>query len=194
MNIILQIWGGGFYLSHKILLAIAENKSLVSQRKLRIAGWLCFMIGVPAWLIILIEENDWIAASIELASLPVIFLGLYNAYHNNQKQNQLLKNIVKYFIATSITTGLGYSLFINSGITSLQQILEIFIMIGFLLGSYFLAQNKAIGWLMFAIMNLSMATLMLIHENIILFCQQLISLCFIIYGYSQARHKQATTS
>ncbi len=83
----------------------------------------------------------------------------------------------------AITLGLGYSLIDNGGITSISQILEIGVMIGFLLGSYLLAKNNRKGWLFFMIMNGSMASLMLIQEKQLLALQQLVSLSFVIYGF-----------
>ena len=57
-------------------------------------------------------------------------------------------------------------------------------MIGFLLGSYLLAQNNNKGWLFFLLMNGSMATLMSLQAKPLLATQQLVSLGFVLYGFS----------
>jgi hypothetical protein len=57
-------------------------------------------------------------------------------------------------------------------------------MIGFLIGSYLLAKSNVYGWLFFMLMNGSMASLMLIQHKPLLFGQQLVSLCFVIYGFT----------
>ena len=85
MDLLLQIWGGSCYLSNKILFSVAESQSESIKRKLKIFGWLTYLLGVPAWVIILVSHNDWIAASIEAGGIPAMLLGLYNTIHNHQK-------------------------------------------------------------------------------------------------------------
>ena len=74
MDIFLQIWGGGCYLLNKILLSRAEGKD--ESTKLRIWGWFVYLVGLPAWVIILVLKNDWIAATIEAGGAPAMLLGL----------------------------------------------------------------------------------------------------------------------
>jgi hypothetical protein len=79
--------------------------------------------------------------------------------------------------------GIGYSLYDFGGITSASQLLEMAVTLGFLLGSYLLAKNNSSGWLFFMLMNGSMATLMYLQNKPLLAGQQLLSLCFVVYGY-----------
>ena len=58
-------------------------------------------------------------------------------------------------------------------------------MLGFLLGSYYLAKNRANGWLFFMLMNLSMASLMFMQEKPILMAQQILSFCFVLYEFNK---------
>jgi hypothetical protein len=148
-------------------------------------------MGVPAWVAILISHQNWIAASIEAGAVPAMLLGLYNAYHENNKPNKIFNTLVTIATYSSLVFGLSYSLYHNAGITSLSQSLEVGMMLGFLLGSNYLARGNNIGWLFFMLMNLSTAALMLLHEKPILMVQQLLSLCFVIYGFNKARHKQS---
>jgi len=191
MDLVLQIWGGTFYLSNKILLALSESRTGPAKRKFNLSAWLTYLIGVPAWVAILVSHSNWIAASIEAGATPAMLLGLYNAYHDNKKPNKIFNNIVTVITYSSIIFGLSYSINHNSGITSTSQILEIAMMLGFLLGSNYLARGNNIGWLFFMLMNLSTASLMLLQEKPILMVQQLLSLCFVIYGYNKARLKQS---
>jgi hypothetical protein len=69
------------------------------------------------------------------------------------------------------------------GLVAVSQLLEISAMTGFLLGSYLLAKNDLNGWLLFMLMNGSMAALMFIQHKPILTVQQLISLGFVAYGF-----------
>lgn len=187
MEIALQIWGGGFYLVNKIFFALAEGKKQNLKRKLKIYGWAIYILGVPAWVIILFSEQNWIAASIEAGGVPSMLLGLYTVYKASTFPNKAFDTIASFFTYGSITLGISYSLLDNGGITSIFQVLECGVMIGFLLGSYLLAKNSIKGWLFFMLMNGSMATLMLIQHKPLLAIQQLVSLGFVIYGFRASK-------
>jgi len=186
MNLFLQIWGGSFYLSNKILLAIAESRPKKSKRLFRLAGWLLYILGVPAWVIILISQQNWIAASIEVGGVPSMLLGLYNVYEKEEISSKRFDIIARSVAYVSLALGLGYSIHENGGINSVTQLLELVIMTGFLLGSYFLARNNSSGWLFFMLTNGSMAILMFIQNAPILLIQQIFSLFFVCYGYTLA--------
>jgi len=142
-----------------------------------------YILGVPAWVIILIIKHDWIAASIEVGGVPAMLFGLFNVYKNSENPNRFFDIVASFFTYVFIIFGTSYSIFDYRGITSLSQLLEIGVMIGFLLGSYLLAKNKTYGWLFFMLMNGSMGTLMLIQNKPILAIQQAISFCFVVYGF-----------
>lgn len=190
MDLLLQIWGGSCYLANKILFSISESQNETIKRKLKIFGWLIYLLGVPVWVVILLSHNDWIAASIEAGGIPAMLLGLYNTIHNHQKVNHAFNTIVSLCTYSSLAFGLSFSIYLHGGITSLTQILEVGVMLGFLLGSYFLAKGNSNGWLMFMLMNISMASLMFIQEKPILMAQQILSLCFVLYGFSKSRSTQ----
>ena len=187
MDIALQIWGGSAYLANKILFAVAEGRGQELKRKLKIYGWTLYLFGVPAWVIILLSDQNWIAASIEAGGVPSMFLGLYTVYQNSPSPNSVLDRIASSVTYGAIMLGVSYSLLDYGGITTFSQLLEIGVMIGFLLGSYLLAKNKRSGWLFFMLMNGSMATLMIIQQKPLLAIQQVISLSFVIYGYFASR-------
>lgn len=186
MDIFLQIWGGGFYLSNKILFALAEGKDERRKRLFRIWGWLVYLLGVPAWVIILVGKQDWIAASIEAGGVPSMVFGLYTVFTATTNPHNLLDRCAALFTYFFIFVGVSYSINDYGGLTSLSQFLEIGVMIGFLLGSYFLAKNNTHGWLFFMVMNSSMSALMLLQGKPFLAVQQIISLTFVIYGYTMA--------
>jgi hypothetical protein len=184
MDIILQVWGGGFYLINKILFALAEGKNENTKRQLKLAGWTIYILGVPAWVIILISKHDWIAASIETGGVPSMLFGLFTAYQNAESPNKIFDIVASLFTYVFLILGVSYSVYDYGGITSVSQLLEIGVMIGFLIGSYLLAKNNSYGWLFFMLMNSSMASLMLIQNKPFLSVQQLVSLCFVIYGFA----------
>ena len=186
MDLVLQLWGGGLYLLNKVFFALAEGKAEATKRKLRIIGWTVYLLGVPAWVIILISKHDWIAASIEAGGVPAMLFGLLNAYKNTNSPNKVLDLIASLFTYAALVFGVSYSLYDYGGITSVSQLLEMGVMIGFLLGSYLLAKKNSYGWLFFMLMNVSMASLMLIQHKPLLSIQQLASLCFVIYGFTVA--------
>jgi hypothetical protein len=182
MNLILQIWGGFSYLINKILFSLAVNKPKEVQRKLKLSGWIIYILGVPAWVIILISEQNWIASSIEAGGIPAMLLGLHSVYKRNEHPHLLFDKIASIFTYGSIIAGVSYSLIDSGVITSFSQILEIGVMIGFLLGSYLLAKNNWLGWFFFMIMNGSMATLMFFQNKPLLAIQQLVSISFVLYA------------
>lgn len=187
MELILQVWGGGFYLLNKVFFAFAEGKEEKNKRQLKIIGWIIYLLGVPAWAIILISKHDWIAASIEVGGIPAMLFGLFTVYQNTGIPNKVFDFIASFFTYTFLILGTCYSVYDYRGITSVSQGLEIGVMIGFLIGSYLLAKSKSYGWLFFMLMNGSMGSLMLIQNKPILAVQQLVSLFFVIYGFTVAR-------
>jgi hypothetical protein len=184
MDIFLQVWGGGFYLLNKIFFALAEGKKEKIKRQLKIIGWVVYILGVPAWVIILVSKHDWIAASIEAGGVPSMLFGLFTVYQNCASPNKFFDNIAYIFTFIFLILGVSYSVYDYGGITSISQLLEIGVMIGFLIGSYLLAKNNSYGWLFFMLMNGSMASLMLIQNKPFLSIQQLVSLFFAIYGFA----------
>ncbi len=183
MDLLLQIWGGSFYLTNKIAFALAEGKTPKLKRQLKLFGWLVYILGVPAWVIVLSLKHNWIAASIEFGGIPAMLLGLISVYKNAKTPNKYLDVIAQIFTYTSVLLGTGYSVYSHHGITSISQVLEIGVMVGFLLGSYYMAKNKTYGWIFFMIMNGAMGSLMFIQNKPILAVQQCVSLCFVMYGY-----------
>lgn len=191
MEWILQIWGGGFYLLNKILFSVAEGQPAQRKRSITIKAWIIYILGVPPWVIILVGHQNWIAASIEAGAIPAMLLGLYNTYHSTSQQHgrvyRFFNRVVACCTYGSLLFGLSYSMIEYGGIVSVSQLLEIGVMMGFLLGSYALAKNNRIGWFFFMLMNLSMASLMLLQEKPILMVQQFVSLCFVVYALMQSR-------
>ena len=190
MDLLLQIWGGGCYLANKILFSVSESRAESIRRKLKVSGWLVYILGVPAWVIILVSNNDWIAASIEAGGIPAMLLGLYNTIHNHRRVNRAFNRVVSLCTYSSLVFGLSFSVYHHGGINSLTQVLEVGVMLGFLLGSYLLAKGNLNGWLFFMLMNSSMASLMFIQDKPVLMAQQLVSLCFVIYGAVKSRSNQ----
>lgn len=190
MNMSLQIWAAISYLSHRILFSFAESKPAATKRKMKIVGWVIFILGVPAWVIILASKNDWIAASVEAGGLPSMFLGLYNTIYHNKPSHKIWSRLVGIFTVCALFFGVFFSLRHHGSLHSLSQFLEIGVVVGFLIGSYFMAKDHINGWLFFMLMNISAASLMLLHGNFILMVQQLISLGFVMYGFWQARKQK----
>jgi len=182
----LQIWGGGFYLFNKIFFALAEDKEPDTKRRYKISGWIIYLLGVPAWVIILVSKHDWIAAAIEAGGVPAMLLGLLTVYQNRTSPHKGFDRLTALFTYAALILGVGYSIYDFGGLTSFSQLLEIGVMIGFLAGSYLLAKNNRCGWLFFMLMNISMGTLMLLQHKPILAAQQGLSLGFVTYGIVKA--------
>ena len=184
MDIILQAWGGGFYLLNKIFLALAEGKKPKTKRQLKIIGWIIYILGVPAWVIILFSKHAWIAASVEVGGVPSMLLGVLTAYRSDDSSNRALDLTASISTYVFLILGVCYSVYDYRGITSISQLLEMGVMFGFLAGSYLLAKNNSSGWLFFILMNGSMAALMFMQHKPLLSIQQLVSLGFVLYGFT----------
>jgi hypothetical protein len=188
IDLFLQIWGGIGYLLAKILLAFAEGMN--NSRKLRIIGWFSYLIGIPAWVILLAGKNNWVVAAIDLGSIPSMILGIVIAWKQNIHVNRKFDMFVRAFTFFMITLGTFYSIYYFHGITTFSQILEILITFGFLSGSYLLAKKNPVGWILFALMCTCMGILMFIQDKTLLVFQQGISLVVVIAGYIRAIQKR----
>jgi hypothetical protein len=186
MDIYLQAWGGVCYLLNKIFLSRAEGAR--DDGKWRVRGWVIYLVGLPAWVIILVFNRNWMAAAIEAGGAPAMLLGLMVATKGLKDSPRLLKKSAEAFAYGLLVVGMTYSLYDFGGITTFTQALEIGVMAGFLMGSYLLAKKNPTGWLWFMLMNASMGLLMTIQGKPILVAEQAISLCFDISGFARSRH------
>jgi len=187
LDLFLQIWGGTGYLLAKILLAIAEGKE--NGGRWRIVGWFSYLLGIPAWVILLAGKNDWIIAANDVGSIPSMILGIIIAWRQNKQANKIYETFVKYFTGFMIVMGITYSIYHFHGITTISQVLEILVIIGFLGGSYLLAKNNLNGWLLFSLMCICVVILMLMQDRILLAILQAVSLITTLIGYMRGKKK-----
>ncbi|MDR0722459.1 MAG: multidrug transporter [Treponema sp.] len=188
MDIFLQVWGGTGYLLAKILLSHAEG--LKDDRTWRLMGWSVYLIGLPAWVILLASKQNWIASAIEAGGAPALVLGLVMTWKRLDQMPRCLDRCIKGVTYGMLIFGIAYSVYYFKGITTLSQILEIGVTFGFLLGTYLLAKRNPLGWLLFAEMLICMALLMYRQGNVILCVQQILSLAFAINGFIRGIRKQ----
>ena len=166
MEILLQLWGGLFYLLAKIILSLATEQQ---AHKKRASGWFVYLLGVPAWGILLSSRHNWIAVAVEAGGVPTMLLGIFS---NLQKMEQIPKLVdggIKVLVLVLIFLGVGYSVYDLGGINSLSQVLEFGVTGGYLIGTYLLTKKDRRGWLWFVLMNTSMAILTAIQGRWI-FC------------------------
>ncbi|MCL2066935.1 MAG: multidrug transporter [Treponema sp.] len=186
-DLLLQIWGGTGYLLAKLLLAIAEGVD--NGRKWRIVGWFSYLLGIPAWVILLVSKNNWVIAANDIGCIPSMILGIITAWKQNHQANKIYEKFVKFFTVFMIIMGTSYSIYYFRGITTISQVLEILVIIGFLSGSYLLAKNNHNGWLLFALMCVSIVILMAIQGKTLLAIMQAISIIIVIIGYIRAKKR-----
>lgn len=188
---ILQWIGGIFYLLNKIFLSLSEyarnRENEKVSRRWRIAAWAIYLAGLPAWVIILVSWRNWIAASVEASGAPAMLLGLLNALRDNTNSSPRWLNRLALI---SIPLGFIYSLYDFGGLNTINQWLEIGLVLGFLVGTYLLAKEQASGYLWYVLMHVACAWLMLIQGFPWLFLQQIVSLFFIINAYRTARKRK----
>ncbi|MCR4280655.1 MAG: hypothetical protein NUV82_04530 [Candidatus Komeilibacteria bacterium] len=184
MDFLLQWLAGIYYLFNKVFLSLSERSKLKEEasraRQWRISAWVVYLLGLPPWVIIFINEHNWIAAMVEASGAPGMTLGLILAYRGVAATPPKWLNRLALML---IPIGFGISLYDFGGLTTITQWLEILLVLGFLIGTYLLAHERLSGYVWYLLMHVSCAWLMLIQGYDWLFAQQLISLIFITDAY-----------
>jgi len=188
MEIFLQYWGGAGYLLAKILIVRAEF--LKNDRNMRLIGWIAYLLGLPAWVILLVSRQNWIAAAIETAGIPSIILGIVITWKQSNNPNKYIDWSIRIFTCIMILLGVTYSIYTFNGIKTFSQILEIIIIFGYLVSNYLLAKRNPFAWLMFMVGLISMSILMYIQDKPILCIQQLVSLIPVTIGFIKCLKKE----
>ena len=188
LNILLQIWGGMFYLLNKLFFSKAERA--VNQRhqmKWRLRAWTSYLIGLPPWVIIFISERNWIAAAVESSGVPAMLIGLSAARRGQPQfhESAWLDHLAKLMIII----GLGLSFYDFGGLATLNQFLELGIAAGFLMGTYLLAKSKPQGYFWLTLGNINAALLMMHQGYFLLMTQQIISLSLVLDAYHVQKRK-----
>ena len=185
-TILLQFWGGLFYFLNKLFFAKAERATdLIHRQEWLVRAWIVYLIGIPAWVIIFITERNWIAATVEASSVPAMLIGLYSARHGQQAERSWLDHLARLLVVL----GLGLSLYDFGGITAVNQLFELGVAAGFLVGTYMLAKEKSQGYVWLMVGNISAASLMGVQGYYLLMAQQLVSLVLVIDAYRIRRQK-----
>ena len=194
MHQVLQWIGGGFYLLNKIFLSFSEHArnrgDEARARRWRIASWVVYLVGLPPWVIIFISWRNWIAASVETSGAPAMLLGLVIALRGTTKNPP---RWLDHLALVCIPLGFGYSLYDFGGITTINQWLEIGLVLGFLVGTYLLAKERASGYLWYVLMHVTCGWLMWIQGYPWLFLQQLVSLVFIADAWRATQKRKVAS-
>lgn len=187
MHTALQLWGGAAYLIHKICLSRAERSAdSQANQRWRLRSWTVFLAGLPAWVIVFMSERDWIAAAVESGGVPAIIIGMIIALRGHGTEPRWLDRLARF----SVVAGLGASLYDFGGITTINQILELAIAAGFLMGTYLLAKDRTQGYFWFMLGNVSCSILMGIQGYTVLMAQQAVSLVFVVDAYRMRLARQ----
>ena len=191
MEIILQFWGGTGYLLAKVLLVRAEFAE--HDKNFRLVGWIAYLLGLPAWVILFANKQDWIAAAMETAGVPAMILGIVTTWKQQNNPYKIIDRCIGLFTGLMIIIGVSYSIYTFNGIKNLSQILEIISIIGYLVGTNLLAKRNPFAWLMYAQAHGSMSLLMYIQGKPILCMEQVISVILVIIGFIKAIQKTRNT-
>jgi hypothetical protein len=180
----LQLWGGTFYLLHKICCSRYERTKKydpAAAQAWRVRSWAVYLTGLPAVVLMLLLKANWIFAALEASALPVMLLGLVLAAQGRSKRqiDQLLGRLDSIVYAL-IGFGLGYSCCYFGGFVTFNQWLEISASGGFLIGTYLQTKDDERQYLAYMVMNVSTG-LLFWRENYIWFMlQQVASIAFVI--------------
>lgn len=187
-TILLQLWGGVFYLLNKLFFMYAEwSYDPGNQKKWKRWAWSVYLIGLPPWLAVFYYEHNWIAAAVESSGVPSMLLGLCSTWRDNTRiyKTQWLDHLSKLMIIF----GLGLSVHDFGGFVSLNQFLESGIAAGFLMGTYLLAKSKSYGYLWLATGNICAAFLMMRQGYFIMMAQQIVSVVVVLTAHRIQRSR-----
>lgn len=193
MQELLQLLGGGCYLLNKVFLSlnertVASNSS--AARIWRIWSWAVYLLGLPAWVVIFVGRHDWIAASLEAGGAPAMVLGLISAIRGGASQSL---RWLDWLALSAIPFGLVYSLWDFGGLNTVNQGLELALVLGFLVGTYQLAKERRSGYLWYVLMHISCGLLMAVQGYVWLLLQQVVSLGFIADAFLNAGRKRSVS-
>lgn len=184
-EVIYQILGGVFYLLNKKFLSLGERdgKKVLWGFNFKTWSWISFIMGLPFWLILFFIEKNYIALALESSAIPSLILGLINSKGLNKKEPFW----IKYFVIFSVILGLYFSISHYGGLKNLTQISEIIMVSTFLVGTYYLAKGKNIGYVYYIFMHLSCIYLMYLNNFWFLLIQQIISIRYVIDAYTNSK-------
>lgn len=183
MQLVLQWSAGGLYLLNKVFFSFAERARRRGEpkfeRRWKIASWAVYLAGLPPWVVLFAGWHNWIAAGVEASGAPAMGLGLASAIRGFEKKPSWWIGWLDRFAAICIPLGFAYSLYDFGGLATVNQWLEIALVLGYLVGTYDLAKDRARGYFWFVLMHLSCGYLMWIQKSPWLALQQAVSLLFI---------------
>ncbi len=182
---LLQTWGGVFYLLNKIFLSRKERSPEKGRewRLWNIAAWAVYIVGLPAWLVILYRENDLMVTLVEAGGAPAMVLGLVLALRRLDKKpswfRDLSVKILDRFAVVAAIVGVAVSVWKLGFMIHVSQWVELGVTVGFLVGTYRLAKDHLDGYGWFFLMNASAGILMFMQGYFWLALQQAVSLVFV---------------
>lgn len=188
MELLLQIWGGSAYLLNKICFSRAERSADArANRTWRLWSWGVYLAGLPAWVVVFSARHNWIAATVEAGGAPAMLVGFLVALRGHGGEPKWLDALARY----AVVVGLGASCYDFGGITTVNQVLELLIAAGFLMGTYLMAKDRIAGCFWFMLGNVACAVLMGIQGDTVLMLQQAVSLVFVADAYRMRRRARA---
>jgi len=181
-----EIWGALFYLLNKISFSRVERSETPEQkRRWRILAWIVYLIGLPAILIFYGIKRDWMVVFVEAGGGPAMAYGLVRALRGKEGAPKWLDTLA----LVSAFVGIGVSLYDLGGFNQITQLCELGLVVGFLFGTYLLAKERPVGYLFFMLMIGSNLFLLWIQSGYVLFCQQIISMVFVVDAFRMYRRK-----
>jgi len=182
-----EVWGGVFYLLNKIFFSFSErSRDEVMSRVWRRRAWIVYLTGLPMILALFWLKRNWMAFSVEAGGSAAMVLGIVVASRGIERTPKWLDYIALGFAIL----GIVFSLYDYRGITTVNQLLELGTISGFLIGTYLLAKERPIGYLWYMIMNLATGWLMYIEDYHLMALQQVLSLGFIVDAYLTHKRKR----
>jgi len=150
VSLIELIAGFGYLFGHFLL-----------SRK-NIFGWIIKIIGGIAWIIFLLQNENYIFMTVTIVIVLTMIYGFYKWKTEKYDERTIIDRFFE--ISAIIVAMFMVSRFVLSSVYKLAPIFETVIVIAEILGTIFLAHKKIAGWYSYTIMSL-LAGMLVIFIN-----------------------------
>ena len=178
------------FLVNKIYLSQAERaRDEETELTNRALAWKSYLRGLPFIVVLFYETRGWLAASVEAAGAPAVYLGLVRAKRG--KKSKLPVSLFVFALAASVL-GLCGSLYLYRGLTEWSQVCELGLSVGYFVGTFLLAyRDDKNGYLWYVLMHVAGAAYFYIipTTNWVMVIFQVVSIGFVVDAYCVRRKR-----
>jgi hypothetical protein len=182
-----EVLGVTTYIAQKGLLSFYERNK---NEKLKYLSWIMLLFGVPAWVVILIYQQNYIFAGVEGSVFPIVIVKIFE---KKIEQAEGLKTWLDRLCNLIILIGIALSVWafvygINTVL--MTRLLEVVTSVSFVVGTKYLSQEKLSGYAWYILMHLSCGVLFAYQGYYTFLVMQIISIGFIIDAWVMKKRRR----